>query len=417
LSRVLRVEFGGEIVGRLEEGGDGRLSFIYAAAWLASPSAFAISASLPLQPETFEDRRPQAFFGGLLPEGETRQRLARRLGISEKNDFSLLDKIGGDCAGALSLVGEDEQDFPKSQGREKLDDKALETLIGELPAFPLLTASGSMRRLSLAGAQTKLALVYEQGAYFLPASDEATTHIIKIANKEFDDLVYNELLCMRLAKYAGLNVATVEPDRAGDQRFLRIERYDRHQDVAGRASRVHQEDFCQALGIVAGNKYQVEGGPGFRDCVHLIRELSSYWAIDLEQFLRLMAFNFYIGNCDAHGKNFAFLRNLGHVKLTPAYDLVSTAVYPELSHHMAMKIGGQTDPGLVTKQEWQQLAVELNITEKHLFGDLKNIAFYLEDGLPKVIKDLEEKGWPSPIYPKIRDHVLARIRQQRDAQT
>lgn len=412
MNRLLRVEFKGELVGHLSEGDVNRPAFSYAKSWLENPEAFAISASMPLQAEAFVDRRPQAFFGGLLPEGDSRQRLARWLGISEKNDFSFLDKIGGDCAGALSLVSEEPLEKPETKNREPLSAAALEKLVEELPKYPLLTAAGVMRRLSLAGAQTKLALVYEKGAYFLPASDEATTHIIKTPHPTFTDLAYNELFCMRLAKYAGLDVVKVEPDKAGKQAFLRIERYDRHRDAKGALVRVHQEDFCQALGIVAGDKYQVEGGPGLLDCARLIRSVSTYWSIDLEQFLRLVAFNFFIGNCDAHGKNFAFLRNLGHVKMTPAYDLVSTAIYPELSHHMAMKIGGETDAALVTQEHWKKMAEELDIRQDHLLGVLKNVAFYVKDGTQKVAADLNELGWSSPVYQKIQEQIQTRLAQQ-----
>lgn len=411
MNRILRVEYNGQTVGRLDEGDVNRPSFTYAKSWLENPAAFAISASMPLQAEPFTDRRPEAFFGGLLPEGEARERLASWLGISEKNDFSFLDKIGGDCAGALSLVNEGVEAAPEPKAREALSPAALERLIAELPQFPLLTAEGVKRRLSLAGAQTKLALVYENGTYYLPQSDEPTTHIIKTPNKAYGELAYNELFCTRLAGFAGINVVDIEPDRAGQQLFLRIERYDRRLDAKGKMLRIHQEDFCQASGIVAGNKYQVEGGPGLLDCVHLIRELSTYWSIDLEHFLRLLAFNFFIGNGDAHGKNFAFLRNEGNVKMTPAYDLVSTAVYPDLNHHIAMKIGGQNDAALVTREHWQALAKELGVAEKHILGVLDNIAFYLNDGLPRVTAKLEQEGWASPIYGKVRDHIQARIAQ------
>jgi serine/threonine-protein kinase HipA len=88
-----------------------------------------------------------------------------------------------------------------------------------------------------------------------------------------------------------------------------VERYDRaYQQVRGGEpvlERLHQEDFCQAQGIVSETKYQKEGGPSLNQCFSLMREVSSAPVIDLAQLLDAVIYNYLIGNNDAHGKNFS----------------------------------------------------------------------------------------------------------------
>ena len=83
---------------------DGRLNFCYAPGWLSQPDAIALSASLPLQAEPFDDRKTRPFFAGLLPEGQMRRLIAQQFQVSGQNDFALLGHIGGECAGAVTFL-------------------------------------------------------------------------------------------------------------------------------------------------------------------------------------------------------------------------------------------------------------------------------------------------------------------------
>jgi len=83
---------------------DGRLNFCYAPGWLSQPGAVALSASLPLQAQPFDDRKTRPFFAGLLPEGQMRRLIAQQFQVSNQNDFALLDHIGGECAGAVTFM-------------------------------------------------------------------------------------------------------------------------------------------------------------------------------------------------------------------------------------------------------------------------------------------------------------------------
>jgi serine/threonine-protein kinase HipA len=151
---------------------------------------------------------------------------------------------------------------------------------------------------------------------------------------------------------------------------LIVERYDRiHQEGRGAESvieRLHQEDFCQALGMVSERKYQKEGGPSLKQCFGLLREVSSAPVIDLARLLEAVIYNYLVGNNDAHGKNFSLLYHRvvaenPEIRLAPLYDIVSTVYYPELSRDMAMKIGGEYSSENVTARNFEQLAEEAGL--------------------------------------------------------
>src|SRR5260370_24556450 len=145
---------------------------------------------------------------------------------------------------------------------------------------------------------------------------------------------------MNLASTVGLPTAIVEIRTVEDLEYLLVERYDRvHRQVPGGEpvlERLHQEDFCQAQGIVSEMKYQKEGGPSLKQCFQLLRDVSSAPVLDLGHLLDAVIYNYFVGNNDAHGKNFSLLyHGVGtedlDVRLAPLYDVVSTVYYPDLS--------------------------------------------------------------------------------------
>ena len=182
-------------------------------------------------------------------------------------------------------------------------------------------------RLSLAGAQPKLPVVIDDGQVALPLNAVTpTTHILKPEPEHFPGLVANEAFCMRLARAAMLPVAHVETAvTITGLPYLIVERYDRDL-TSDPIRRLHQEDVCQALGIPADSKYQAEGGPSVRETVELLRRATGVPAHELPRLWEALVFNWLIGNCDAHGKNFSLLYDAGAPTLAPLYDLVSTTV-------------------------------------------------------------------------------------------
>ena len=346
-------------VGRLMRKENGNLQFRYDAGWSGPP----LSHALPVQPEAHPHAVTRAVFGGLLLEGEGRGVLARALGLSAANDFGLLEEVGGDCAGAITLLPNDAGPSIAAEppALRPLDSEALDALLRSLPQRPL--AAGDGVRLSLAGAQPKLPVVLDDaGRAALPGNAAtATTHILKPEPERFPGLVDNESFCMALARACGLAAAeTRAVVTSSGLRVLVVERYDR--DLTSEPiRRLHQEDLCQALGVPSDRKYQAEGGPAIADVVTVIRQATGVPAQELPRFVRAVIFNWLIGNCDAHAKNYSLLYDAGPATLAPLYDLVSTVDYPQLTTRLAMTIGGATHLEQVDRVAWDRLAREIGV--------------------------------------------------------
>ena len=353
MPRSLNVFMGPVLAGTLEQDDSGALSFAYEESWLANASAVPLSASLPLRQGKFKQSECRSFFAGLLPEEDVRKLAAQALGVSERNDFSILERIGAECAGAISLLRPGEAPSVGMDAYEEISNAELSTKLVELTKRPLLVGSDGIR-LSLAGAQSKFALRIREESYYLPKNGSPSSHIVKPASSLYPGLVENEFFCMRLAASVDLSVAQVELREAGGIMFLEVARYDRAETGQGKLARIHQEDFCQALGIPPERKYQTEGGPTLKQCFALLRQISSRPGPDALKLFDAIVFNYLIGNCDAHGKNFSFLYGASGAALSPLYDLVCTRAFPEVSKAMAMKIGGEKEGEKVRAKEWRK---------------------------------------------------------------
>ena len=340
-------------VGELIRKSNGNLQFRYDPDYAGPP----ISQALPRQDEAHGHKAVRAVFGGLLPEGDVREVLARNLGISAGNDYGLLEEVGGDVAGAITLLP-DGVEPPGEPTSDPLDDEKLARLLSELPQRPLAANSGEGIRLSLAGAQPKVpVIIADDGRIALPTNSAApTTHILKPEPKRFPGLVDNEAFCMALARACELPVDHVTKAlTASGAPFLIVERYDRDL-TADPIRRLHQEDFCQALGVPAERKYQQEGGPTVVQSAALIRNCTPIPAQELPRLIRAVAFNWIVGNCDAHGKNYSLLYDRGAPTLAPLYDIVSTVAFRELTTRLAMSIDGARDLEEVDDESWVKLA-------------------------------------------------------------
>jgi serine/threonine-protein kinase HipA len=359
-----------ELVGSLARVGSRDMSFCYDVSYLGSDLAQPISLSLPLQKEPFDKRLSRAWFANLLPEGEIRGHVARKLGVSERNDFDILAGIGGECAGALRVLPE------TASPNDKVDWMALpwdelEAAIASVPRpslLALMMQEGELR-LSLAGAQDKLPVRFAEGKLALPLGAAASTHLLKIANEGYPDLVQNEFFCLTLAREAGLPAPVAEM-AATETPILLVERYDRRPGPGGIITRLHQEDFCQALGAPPESKYENEGGPSLKAIFEALVRGSRSPLPDKRDLLHWVLFNFIIGNADAHAKNVSLLygetRETAGPRLAPFYDLVCTEVYGGLSSKMAQKIGGEYRPDHLARRHWKLFAEAIGINFKYL---------------------------------------------------
>lgn len=378
---MLDVYLHAKLIGHLIQNEHGDIQFTYSKRWLEDPAAFPISCSLPLQLETFDKKTCRPFFEGILPEQEQRRMIAKNLGISDKNDFSMLEKIGGECAGALTFMPKGEKLSALKNNYRELTENELAKILRELPKKPLLAGERGIR-LSLAGVQDKLAVYVDKGKIFIPLNNAPSTHILKPTDRFYDDLIYNEYFCLKLAKACGLTTAEVEIKQAEDIPYLLVTRYDRV-TLENTIIRLHQEDFCQALGMLSAKKYQNEEGPSLILCFNLIREKASLPVVDLEKLLDAVIFNFLIGNCDAHGKNFSLLYS-DRLQLAPLYDLVCTLFYDELAKKMAMKLGGEYDINKIKMSHFDKFSEEVGLSKSEVRKQVKKMSETLISSLATI---------------------------------
>ena len=377
----LNVFFGNKKAGSLESTENRGVIFVYDEKYLNDKTSVPLSASLPLQREEFSQKQCIPFFSGLLPEEDSRKKIADYLHISETSTLKLLEALGGECAGLISILSEDEDDlFSKetsykldSKNYEPLDDNRLLEFIEKMNTRPLIKVDDKLR-LSLAGAQEKLALAKINGEWYLPLNGSPSTHILKPTRTgSLSSLAQNEYICMKLAKSFGLPVPDVDLLNIAGKDIFVVERYDRIKE-ADSIQRLHQEDFCQALGIMSTTKYQNDGGPGIIDIFNTILKVCTVPALESQKFLRYVLFNYVIGNCDSHGKNYSMLYKNNRVELSPLYDVVSTIIYSGLTEKLSMKIGKHYEIQKVTQEDFSLLAESLNIKYSVLSNIFKDFA-------------------------------------------
>lgn len=326
-------------------------AFRYNPAWRQALGAFPVSLSMPLSQEMWDADIAAPWLMNLLPEGEPLRAMSRALGVSPEDVAGLISASGRDLAGALSFrqAGPDAGYVPVGAG------EALERILNELPARPFLAGDEGVS-MSLAGAQDKLPVRFSDGSLSVPVNGAASTHILKPDNPRLPGSVQNEALCMVLARRCDLPVAEVVTGLAGARSFLLVTRYDRVADADIR--RLHQEDFCQALGRPPAAKYQHNGtgrqGPSLPDMFALIREQMT--ARDTNRFLDAVIFSIAIGNVDAHAKNYSILLQSGRPELAPLYDLMSGLVWSGITENHAQDVGGQRRGRYIHARHWRRMA-------------------------------------------------------------
>ncbi|WP_420473789.1 type II toxin-antitoxin system HipA family toxin [Noviherbaspirillum sp. ST9] len=332
--RMLDVWMNGELVGKWTLAARASDSFAYDASWLASPSRRPISLSMPLTNGTAAITGPVVsnYFDNLLPESaDIRRRIAQKFGAASTGSFDVLEKIGRDCVGSVMLLpaGSSPPEVRRIDA-EPLTDLQVEKLLdGTIsPAAPGETQDDELR-ISIAGAQEKTALLWHDGKWCRPHGATPTTHILKLplgtvgtAQADFSTSVENEWLCSRIAAAYGLPVARSQIRKFGRYTVLVVERFDRlvQRDWI---IRLPQEDFCQALGHAATNKYESMGGPGMASILDRLRG-SSKALDDRRNFLAAQLLFWLLAAPDGHAKNFSIFIDRGDAfRMTPLYDVLS----------------------------------------------------------------------------------------------
>ena len=308
----------------------------------------------------------------------------------DPGDFALLKKMGRDMAGALTVIPEEE--CPEQNGAPQVLWLENETFAGHLrslPRKPLLFDEAKGISLSLAGVNAKTAVVAGKRRAGLPQNGFPSSHIVKADIPGLEDSIRTEQFCLDVARGTGLRVPKSKIMTVEDQTFMIMARYDRVMKN-GSLRRVHQEDFCQALGIMPAKKYQRRGGPGWPECFDLLRH-SSNPASDRTSLLEYAIFQYLCGNPDAHAKNYALVYRggAGGVRLSPLYDLNNAAAhrhnFKKTRPVMAMRIGKQDNSGQVTAVDWRQFASECGFSEDIVIRIVRVTASHILQALPEAL--------------------------------
>lgn len=415
----LSVFWGEYCVGHLLPHSKGRVRFQYSDTWLAEVNR-PISLSLPCQKDRFSPGVSTAFFENLIPESQVRTVLAFNHRFDKKDTFAFLEHFGEDCAGALCILPQGRKPDFTPWVYKKINADLIRVLdrLRRNPEERMLYLEMQPARLSIAGAQDKLPVYFKDDKFYLPAnSGAATTHIIKPASHGFPDIQRNEAFCMALARRIGLRVPESRLLRLGSHELYWVERYDR-KILPERVARIHQEDFCQALGVPAGRKYQVQGGPGFKTCRELIDEHLSHQGTEARtEMAAVLAFNYMIGNHDAHAKNFSVIHG-EELRLAPFYDLLSTQVYPHLERHFAMSIGRTYRYDRVGAHAFKVFAGDMKFRPGKL-AEIMDTVIQPTDALyPSVLSEHEDIYGHARIYPALKKVLaknITRLKAIRDA--
>lgn len=362
----------------------------------------AISVSLPISEKPFSPEATKNFFEGLLPEGFSRKSVATWIHTSEDDYLTILSVLGSECLGALCITS-DTTSQPHFAPLSLDEVKAL-AREGVSKSTELVTEA----HLSLTGASGKVGLYYDQQAnrWYKPLGSAPSTHIVKQSHVRLSDIVTNEQLSLLTAQELGLSIPESFIINTGeareDQILFATRRFDR--DIAhaadsidglSRPLRLHQEDFAQALGISAAAKYEQGQNRYLPEIFRIMRNYSADPLADTLRLWDILIFDFLVGNTDNHIKNLSLLyaADLRTIRLAPAYDIVSTAVYPNSSQEMAIGIAGERHLDHINRKHFENAASEAGLHPRLALKHFDTLANGFENALASATQSLMAQGF------------------------
>ena len=363
--------------------GDDGISLAYDASWERRPSAFPLSLTMPLRSGPYGPERVMPWLANLLPETHLSE-IGQQLKVSPQDILGLLIRVGRDTAGAFS-IGEPRRDGNNFRIVE--NEAALERILDELPERPFLIGERGVS-MSLAGVQDKLPVFVEKdGKIAIPLDGTPSTHILKPDIRRLAGSVTNEAFCMTLARLCGLDVADVTIARAGKRDYLQVKRYDRIADDQGTVRRIHQEDFCQLLGLFPAEKYEQTGlgRRGGASLAQMFEALAAYVSpAERLKLLDAVIFNILICNSDSHAKNYSVLIGAsGTAKLAPLYDLMCAAPYRQVDQSLPQQLASKRNANELHGNDWRQFASAVGLSPASVTRRVQELS-------EKVLSALEE---------------------------
>jgi serine/threonine-protein kinase HipA len=359
-------------VGMIEVHAEGP-AFVYAPEWLGTRGAFPLSLLMPLSPRRVPARIFLPWAANLLPEASQLKAIGLKLGAAPEDVIGILAELGRDTAGALSIGKPGSTSA--ADWRPVPSGKALARILDELPSKPFLVGEDGVS-MSLAGVQSKLGVaINAKGQICVPVNGAPSTMILKPDSERLYGGVQNEALCMTLARRLRLNVPHVTTGIAGKRTYLLVTRYDRIEQN-GRWRRLHQEDFCQALGKPPSAKYESNqtgiAGPTLAEMFAVTR--NAMHAPDVVNLLDYVIFNVLVCNTDAHAKNYSMMISGKGFQLAPIYDVMCGAVWEHVTRNLAQRIAGKSRGEHLKRRHWQHFAADCGLNAPRLVARVEALA-------------------------------------------
>ncbi|MCF0150614.1 MAG: HipA domain-containing protein [Firmicutes bacterium] len=362
----------------------------------------AISVSLPVRDEAYGATATKNFFEGLLPEGFARKTVSSWIHAPEDDYLTILQALGSECLGAIRVYENEEAEG----SYEVLSLAEVKKLASEgiLKSTELLADA----HLSLTGASGKVGLYYDQinDRWLLPKGNAPSTHIVKQSHVRLSEIVTNEQLSLLTAAALDIEVPEsfiINTGAAQDRQVLfATKRYDRR--ISDRSKlldrypcplRLHQEDFAQAMGIAAKDKYETGTKNYLKAIFDTVRNNSANPIEDQLRLWDILIFDFLIGNTDNHIKNISLLytEDLKQIRLAPAYDIVSTAIYKGSSRDMAIGIGGERSIDRITRSHFSEASADIGLGRRIAMARFDAMADRFEATLRSASQALIEQGF------------------------
>lgn len=420
MAERLAVLLYGRVIGQLEQAvGGGLPTFSYDDAYVADGTV-PLSLRLPIAQTSYSGPRVEPYLRGLLPENRaTLARWADRLGVVPDDIFAILAEMGWDCPGAVQFCRIDDVDDLLSRGGEYKPVSDVD-IADRLRALIDEPASWSMpgEHWSLGGQQEKFALALLAGQWHEARGSAATTHIIKPGIKVLHHQALVEHLTMAAASGLGVDVAGSRIVQFDDQWALVVERFDRIVGRDGAVVRVHQEDFCQALGRLPELKYESRGGPRLTDMAGVVKRWSSYRDDDLMALADFAAVNLVAGAPDGHSKNISLLLAPdGQRRIAPLYDLATGLSYDPgpVERSIAVSIGGERIFSRIRRKQWEKAAGTLGLAADLLIGRAKGLAEHYPDAFERAVANAQGIPGATEVgartLPALREHCKRLVQQ------
>ena len=415
----LRTIICGVPAGTLTQDENGLVSFVYDQDY----DGPALSTNMPVSNRTYSQQVMNPYLFGLLPDSEDqRKAIAAEFDVRPNNPVALLSHIGLDCPGGVQFCAEEDVDAVLHRAGEyrPIDDHEIAQRLKSIRDDRNASWMGLDESWSLGGNQGKFALALIDGRWCECTGSSPTTHIFKNGVIGFKLEALNEFVCMKSAQRAGIATANVEYRMFEDEPALIVERYDRVKTKDGTIRRLHQEDLCQALGVMPAQKYTADGGPTTRDIQELLIT-TSHHHLNLYLFTQILFFNAVIGAPDAHAKNYSLLLgNDSTAMMARMYDVASGLAYERMQcrARLAMSVGGENRVGRIGPNAIRRYhgmddpaleaaLIDAGLTEQFCFTTMMDLAYEV----PICMEEVMDEYADLPGMAELRDHLLAPVQQ------